>query len=111
MLIDFAGPGLTSELFHTPAGAARDLALFFDPARFDEAKRACRDSIFVHLWNEMWRRRRVPDTACPPSGSFLDGLIRDVNFDAKFCGRMQFISGLGDWQPMERLSRSRAVAI
>jgi len=82
----------------------RDLALFFDPARCHEAKRACKHSTFVHLWNEMWRLRRISDGASPPSGSFLDWLIRDVKFDSKFCGRMQSVSWPDDWRPTGVLS-------
>jgi hypothetical protein len=89
----------------------RDLALFFDPARCNEAKRACKNSTFVHLWNEMWRRRRVPDTAAPPSGSFLDWLIGDVNFDRKFRARMQFVSGASVPRPVGALSGAGAAGI
>jgi len=34
------------------------------------------DADFVHLWNEIWRRVRVPKNYGPPEGSFLDSLFR-----------------------------------
>jgi hypothetical protein len=31
---------------------------------------------FVHLWNQIWRRARIPKDYGPPHGSFLDSVFR-----------------------------------
>jgi hypothetical protein len=98
------GPTLLTELINkyeltpyaNPPCAAypvrwRDFAAFFDPARCDETRSRCKDSTFVHLWNEMWRHSRVPDVLGPPAGSFLDWLTSRLDIDLKFGSRMQFL--------------------
>jgi hypothetical protein len=69
-----------------------EVVVFFDPARCEEVRRRSKDSIFIHLWNEMWRRNGIPVAFGPPPGSFLDRLISEVDFDFKFRGRMEFVS-------------------
>ncbi|MGI8527254.1 MAG: glycosyltransferase [Pseudolabrys sp.] len=48
----------------------------FDPARRDALDERVAGGDFVHLWNEIWRRIRIPKNYGPPEGSFLDGLFR-----------------------------------
>ena len=52
----------------------------FDPLRRDELNERIADSDFVHLWNEYWRRVRIPKELGPPKGSFLDGLFARFGF-------------------------------
>ena len=48
----------------------------FDPAHRTELEERIADSDFIHLWNEIWGRVRLPKHHGPPEGSFLDGLFR-----------------------------------
>jgi hypothetical protein len=51
--------------------------MFVDPALRDAADARCRGAIAVHLWDEIWTRRRIPPFFSPPSRSFLaDALAR-----------------------------------
>ena len=52
----------------------------FDPLRRDELNERIADSDFVHLWNEYWRRVRIPKELGPPKGSFLDDLFARFDF-------------------------------
>jgi hypothetical protein len=79
--------------------AWRDFPLFFDPARCNDVRRCCKQSTFVHLWHEMWRRSRIPCESGPPQGSFLDWLITKLDFDLGFPRRMQFIARADDRRP------------
>jgi hypothetical protein len=54
----------------------------FDPQSRDELDERTADSDFIHLWNEVWRRIRIPKNYGPPEGSFIDGLFR--RFDIRF---------------------------
>jgi mannosyltransferase OCH1-like enzyme len=60
-----------------------DVPAMFDPRRRDELNERIADSDFVHLWNEFWRRMRIPKDLGPPKGSFLDGLFArfGISFD------------------------------
>lgn len=113
------GPHLLTELvnkhrlerYASPPDAAyaiawRDIAAFFDPARCNEARDRCKESIFVHLWHSMWRG--IPGAVAPPLGSFLDWLVRCVDFDLKFQGRMGFVPLSGDPPPAKAPSPARA---
>ncbi len=53
-----------------------EIAAMFDPAHHAELEERTADSDFVHLWNEIWGRVRLPKHYGPPEGSFLDGLFR-----------------------------------
>lgn len=53
-----------------------EIPLMFDPIFCEELNERVTGSDFVHLWNEIWRRVRVPKNYGPPAGSFLDGLFR-----------------------------------
>src|SRR5436305_14403695 len=37
---------------------------------------------FVHLWNQIWRRVRLPKELGPPEGSFLDVMFRNFGLRA-----------------------------
>jgi hypothetical protein len=52
-----------------------EIPAMFDPNRRGELDERTADSDFVHLWNEIWRRVRIPKNYGPPVGSFLDGLF------------------------------------
>lgn len=52
-----------------------EIPAIFDPARRSEFEERTADSDFVHLWNEIWGRVRLPKQYGPPKGSFLDGLF------------------------------------
>lgn len=53
----------------------REVLSLFDPARRAELEARTARSDFVHLWNEIWRRIRIPKNYGPPKGSFLDALF------------------------------------
>ncbi len=53
-----------------------EIPAMFDPHRREELDERVANSDFVHLWNEVWRRVRIPKNYGPPAGSFLDGLFR-----------------------------------
>jgi hypothetical protein len=57
-----------------------DVPAMFDPLRRDELNERIADSDFVHLWNEYWRRVRIPKVLGPPKGSFLDDLFARFDF-------------------------------
>jgi hypothetical protein len=56
-----------------------------DPHRADELEERLADSVFVHLWNQMFMVYNVLKTARPPAGSLLDRLYDryDVPFPAE----------------------------
>jgi hypothetical protein len=58
-----------------PVHATETCQLFLPECR-DALERRAADSDFVHLWNEIWRRVRIPKNYGPPEGSFLDSLFR-----------------------------------
>jgi hypothetical protein len=90
------GPSLLTKLAHDyaldhvlhPISSAYPIDIIetpamFDPRRCDELNERIADSDFVHLWNECWRRVRIPKELGPPKGSFLDGLFArfGISFD------------------------------
>ncbi len=68
--------------------------LFLPTAR-EEVEEACRDAMFVHLWNDRMRRSGVPKWIAPPVGSYLDALFR--RFDIRFPS--------GDSLPAEQIAK------
>ena len=72
----------------------REFPMFFNPARSTEVKNRCGNAIFVHLWNEMWRRSGVPDALGPPPGSFLDWLASGLGIDFKLTNACSSLPGL-----------------
>lgn len=51
--------------------------MFVDPALRAAADDRCARALAVHLWDEIWTRRRIPPFLSPPAGSFLaDALAR-----------------------------------
>lgn len=83
------GPTLLTELAHEyafdhlvrPRSSAYEIGYDEIPAMFDPVFRGqleerVADSDFIHLWNEIWRRTRIPKNYGPPRGSFLDGLFQ-----------------------------------
>ena len=87
------GPHLVTKLVHDyaldhvvrPISSAYpidflDVPAMFDPLRRDELNERIADSDFVHLWNEYWRRVRIPKELGPPKGSFLDELFARFGF-------------------------------
>jgi hypothetical protein len=74
-----------------------EILAMFDPHQRERLEERVADSDFVHLWNEIWRRIRIPKNFGPPAGSFLDGLFRrfDIRFSAE--GRLS-LDALRTWQ-------------
>jgi len=83
------GPELVTRLAHDyaldafvrPRSAAYEITYdeipsMFDPSLCEELEERVAKSDFVHFWNEIWRRVRIPQNFGPPAGSFLDGLFR-----------------------------------
>jgi hypothetical protein len=50
----------------------RECPMLLDPARRDELEARLRDSLAMHLWNEVWTRSRVPTFLRPPAGSYME---------------------------------------
>ena len=74
-----------------------EIVSMFDPQACEELKARVAGSDFVHLWNEIWRRIRIPKNFGPPEGSFLDGLFR--RFDIRFAADARLsIEALRTWQ-------------
>lgn len=67
-----------------------DVPVFFDPDRADEVMERCRQSLAVHLFNEVWRGAGVPYWLGPPPGSFLDRMFRRLDLNPKFTDRMRY---------------------
>ena len=59
-----------------------EILSMFDPDAREQLDERVAESDFVHLWNEIWRRIRIPKNYGPPEGCFLDGLFR--RFDIRF---------------------------
>lgn len=61
-----------------------EILSMFDPEAREQLEDRVARSDFVHLWNEIWRRIRIPKNYGPPEGSFLDGLFCrfDIHFTA-----------------------------
>jgi hypothetical protein len=80
---DYALDHLVRPISSAYAIKAIETPALFDPRRCDELNERIADSDFVHLWNEYWRRVRIPKDLGPPKGSFLDGLFArfGISFD------------------------------
>jgi hypothetical protein len=59
-----------------------DVPAMFDPAQRDPLLARCENSTFVHLFNEKWRRAGIPNCLGPPTGSFVDDLLRSQGLEA-----------------------------
>jgi hypothetical protein len=79
-----------------------EIEAFFDPDRCSEVKRRCEGAIFVHLYNEMWRRAGIPVALGPPPGSFLDRLGDELDFPFLSHDRLKFS------MVMKNIERQRA---
>lgn len=82
------GPKLVTELLNasapttavapresTYAIGADEFQKFLLPAACEEVEARTANSIFVHLWNEMWRKAGIPKTIAPPKGCWLDRMF------------------------------------
>ena len=58
-----------------PVKAVEAIDLFL-PEHADRLKSQSARADFVHLWNEIWRRIRIPKNYGPPEDSFLDDLFK-----------------------------------
>jgi hypothetical protein len=96
------GPVLFTELIRkfdlSRYGAAKDscypvlwneIEALFDPARCGEMKARCNGAVFVHLYNEIWRRAGIPVGLAPPRGSYLDWLADELGFRFLSADRLQ----------------------
>ncbi len=85
------GPHLVTKLVHDyaldhvvrPTSSAYPIELLdtpamFDPQRRDELDERIADSDFVHLWNEYWRRVRIPKELGPPRGQLSRRIVCKV---------------------------------
>lgn len=79
-----------------------EVLAMFDPDQRERLEERVEDSDFVHLWNEIWRRIRIPKNFGPPEGSYLDSLFR--RFDIRFTpeARLSF-EALTTWQSERHL--------
>jgi hypothetical protein len=77
---DYALDHLISSPSSAYAIGFREVPAMFDPRRRDELNERVAGSDFVHLYNEYWRRVRIPKDLGPPVGSFLDGLFARFGF-------------------------------
>jgi hypothetical protein len=73
-----------------------EIPLMFDPRFCDELNARVAGKDFVHLWNEIWRRVRIPKSYGPPAGSFLDGLFRRFGIEFPEEGRLS-AQTIGVW--------------
>jgi hypothetical protein len=62
---------------------------FFLPEAFEEVEERTKNSVFVHLWNEMWRRAGIPKTVAPPKGSWLDRMFERYHVPVVWSDRME----------------------
>jgi hypothetical protein len=79
-----------------------EIEALFDPDRCGEVKDRCDGAIFVHLYNEIWRRAGIPVGLGPPPGSFLDCLSNELGFRFLSHDRLQFVA------VMQMIERERA---
>jgi hypothetical protein len=84
-----------------------DVAALFDPARCEQVLQACAGSLFLHLFNEVWRTAGIPRELGPPQGSFLDRMFCEHGLDLGFRHRMNYadvarwISNRNEWVRLE----------
>jgi hypothetical protein len=69
--------------------SALEVPRLFDPAQCVKLQHQCADSVFLHLFNETWRRAGIPNYLGPPEGSFIDYLLQKHGFDVPL-PRMEF---------------------
>jgi hypothetical protein len=62
--------------------SALEVPRLFDPSQCAQLQSQCADSIFLHLFNETWRRAGIPNYLGPPEGSFIDYLLQKHGFEA-----------------------------
>ena len=87
-----SGPRLLTRLAHELglASAARpwtsaypvrttEVLKLFDPNHREELEERLDGADFLHLWNQIWRRIRIPKELGPPEGSYLDALFRQFD--------------------------------
>jgi hypothetical protein len=65
-----------------------EVAKLFLPEHRDELEDRAAGADFVHLWNQVWRRVRLPKDLGPPEGSFLDSLFRSFGIHVAPGARM-----------------------
>jgi mannosyltransferase OCH1-like enzyme len=65
-----------------------DVADLFLPERREVVEQRIRNSTFIHLWNEMIRRRAVQKNIAPPEGSYLRSLFEKHNVE--FPARVEY---------------------
>lgn len=70
-----------------PVRTTEVMQLFLCEHREELETRAAKAD-FVHLWNQIWRRVRIPKELGPPQGSFLDALFRRFDIRVPPSGRM-----------------------
>lgn len=69
--------------------SALEVPRLFDPAQYDQLQSQCAEAIFLHLFNETWRRAGIPSYLGPPEGSFIDCLLQKHGIDVPL-PRMDF---------------------
>jgi quercetin dioxygenase-like cupin family protein len=76
-LINDQGLSRLAQSWHAayPVSPAEVRKLFL-PEHREELEDRVAGADFVHLWNQIWRRVRLPKDYGPPEGSFLDSLFR-----------------------------------
>ncbi len=87
-----SGPRLLTRLAHefNLASAARpwtaaypvrttEVLKLFDPDHREELEERLAEADFLHLWNQIWRRIRIPKELGPPQDSYLDRLFRQFD--------------------------------
>jgi hypothetical protein len=65
-----------------------EVAKLFLPEHREELEDRVAGADFVHLWNQIWRRVRIPKEFGPPEGSFLDSMFRSFGIRVAPGGRM-----------------------
>jgi hypothetical protein len=65
-----------------------EVAKLFLPEHREELEDRAAGADFVHLWNQIWRRVRIPKEFGPPEGSFLDSMFRSFGIRVAPSGRM-----------------------
>ena len=73
----------------TYAIRADEFHKFLLPQSRDEVDERTRNSTFVHLWNEMWRRAGVPKNIAPPKGCWLDRMFERHQIPVVWSDRLE----------------------
>jgi quercetin dioxygenase-like cupin family protein len=88
--------------------APADVHQLFLPKYREELEDRVAGADFVHLWNQIWRRVRIPKDLGPPEGSFLDSLFRTFGIRVSPCSRMSeraVASWFSDFHAVEAAKR------